>query len=146
MARQDKIAVWEQHKVWRGGRSFSPLVHEVFQSPLYYSLSARAKALLVEFLAQYNGYNNGDFSAVYSDMKNKGWNSPTTLNEARKELLDVDLIITTRQGGKNKCSLFGLSFLAINECGGKLDVKATEKPPDNWKKHNYILMNQSKAP
>ncbi len=144
--RKSKIDVWNEHAKKRGDEVFFPFRYDVLRSPLFKLLSCRAKALLIEFVSQYNGYNNGDFSISFNQMKDKGWSSPTTLNEAKKELIETELVIITRQGGRNQCSLYGVSFLAIDNCNGKLDVKSTEKPPDNWKKHHYKLLNKSNSP
>ena len=32
----------------------------------------------------------------------------------------------------DKCSLFGLGWLAIDECGGKLEMRPTTCPLNNW--------------
>ena len=38
-------------------------------------LSPRATKLLIDLLAQYRGYNNGDLCAPLSLMRERGWNS-----------------------------------------------------------------------
>ena len=141
-SRKSKIEIWNEHAKKRDDKAFFPFRYDVLRSPLFKQLSSKAKALLLELVGQYNGYNNGDFSISFKQMKNKGWSSPTTLNEAKKELVETELVLITRQGGRNQCSLYGISFLAIDECNGKLDVNPTEKPPDNWKKHHYKLINE----
>jgi hypothetical protein len=52
------------------------------------------------------------------------------------------------QGGKNKASLYALTFLRINECGGKLDIDETLTPSDLWKDNNprTPYMNQVGTP
>jgi len=100
----------------------------------YISLSMAAKALLTEFCRQYNGFNNGDLCAPYSLMAKRGFRSKGTLSRALKELKGNDWVLVSRQGGKNQCSLYALTFYAIDECKGKLDIRPTNVAPGTWKK------------
>ena len=60
-------------------------------------------------------------------------------NKAKRELLESGLITVSRQGGKNQCTLYALTFLAIDDCGGKLDMGETCRAPDDWKRRHYEL-------
>ena len=93
----------------------------------YYNLGAYAKVLLWEFCYQYNGHNNGDLSATISMLKKRGWNSPTTLSKAIKELRKKGWIMVSRQGGRNLCNLYAMTFQAIDECNGKLRTFSDQK-------------------
>ncbi|GAA5101636.1 hypothetical protein [Wohlfahrtiimonas larvae] len=121
------------------GATFSMLRHDVFNSKAYFALSPIAAKLLLDAMAIYNRLNNGDLSFAFSVMKDKGWNSETTLRKAIKELLDAEFLILSRQGGRNnRPNLYALSFYNINDClnkdgFSKIDIKATKKAPDNWK-------------
>jgi len=64
----------------------------------YYEMSMPAKVLLHEFCFQYNGYNDGNFCAAFSVLKNRGWKSKGTLGRAITELKDRGWIIVSRQG------------------------------------------------
>jgi len=100
----------------------------------YSDLSMPAKVLLHEFCYQYNGFNNGDLCAAFSVLNKRGWKSKGTVNRAIKELIAHGWIIVSRQGGRNQCSLYALSFQAIDECKGKLDIKPTTTSLGYWKK------------
>jgi hypothetical protein len=117
----------------RESGSFSALPHHILESPQYASLSAPAVKLLLDLFAQYRGNNNGDFCAVWSLMKKRGWRSRDTLAKSIKALLKSGFIIKTRQGGWNLACLYAVTWLAIDECGGKLDVSATRVPDNLWK-------------
>ena len=106
----------------------SVLEHEDFRT-----LSPRATKLVIDLGAQYRGGNNGDLSATLRMMKERGWNSSDQLNKAKKELIENDVIMVTRQGGLNKASLYALTWFPINECEGKLDVASTQTAPVNWR-------------
>ena len=100
----------------------------------YIELSMPAKVLLWEFCYQYNGFNNGDLCAAYSIMQKRGWRSKGTLDRAIKELKAKEWIIVSRMGGRNMCSLYALTFQAIDECKGKLDILSTRVASGSWKK------------
>ena len=119
----------------KGNGSFLGIPHTVLNSEAYLSLGGWAVKLLVDIAEQYKGYNNGDLCAPYSIMKSRGWNSPSTLDKAKKQLLKVGLLSITREGGKHRCSLYAITWHPINECNGKLCVKATSHPSNDWKKY-----------
>lgn len=102
-------------------------------SPNYRELSAHAVKLLNDLGLQFRGANNGDLSAAWKLMQPRGWRSRDTLGRALAELLHFGLIEKTRQGGLNHCSLYALTWLAIDECKGKLDVSATAVASGKWK-------------
>lgn len=104
----------------------------VLETSHYVSLGSAAKALLVDFLHQYNGNNNGDLSAAPGTLNKRGW-SDSTLGRACDELLRKGFIVKTRQGGRNRCNLYGVTFHRIDDCGGKLDVVPTTAPLGFWK-------------
>lgn len=117
---------------------FVPLPKHVIKHPNFNNLRGSALKLLMYMCSQLHfkeggSVNNGDISAAMTIMKKYGWKSNETLNYALKELLYYEFIMITRQGGRNKCSLYAVTWWAIDECKGKLDVNATRVPPGNWK-------------
>lgn len=125
-----------QDKGEAGG--YVALYHCVIRSHTYGNLSAYAVKLLNDLLSQYYGSNNGDLSAPYSTMQKRGWKSKGTLNRAIKELLASGFIETSRQGGRHRCSLYAVTFYAVDECNGKLDINATIKPKSLWRKNEPL--------
>ncbi len=115
------------------GGGYFRLPHAVMESPNYRALSAHARMLLNDLGLQFRGANNGDLSAAWKIMQPRGWRSRDTLGRALAELLHFGLIEKTRQGGLNHCSLYALTWQAIDECGGKLDVSATRVASGLWK-------------
>ena len=113
--------------------SFVMLPHHVLGHDNFRTLSPRATKLLIDLLAQFRGYNNGDLAATLNMMQERGWNSSDQLQKAKNELIERDVIIVARQGGLNKCSLYAVTFFPIDECKGKLDVASTRTAPVNWK-------------
>lgn len=120
----------------KGRRESGPFVaipRSVLDHQNFLALTAKAKALLLDFLAQYRGNNNGDLQCTFSLMKDRGWNSKDCLQRALRELLYYEFVLVTRQGGRHRCSLYALTFYVIDECSGKHDVQATYKTPGQWR-------------
>ncbi len=112
---------------------FAALPHCLLESQVYIGLSAHAIKLLNDLLAQFKGFNNGDLCLAWSIMEKRGWKSRDTLNNARKELLDVELILVARRGDRKRPNLYALTFFAIDECNGMLDISPTSRPPSYWR-------------
>lgn len=117
---------------------FAALPHCLLASQVYIGLSAHAVKLLNDLLAQFKGFNNGDLCLAWTIMEKRGWKSRDTLNKARQELLDCELILVSRYGDRKRPHLYALTFFAIDECGGKLDIKATERPMSTWRLHDPL--------
>ncbi|PTQ82073.1 hypothetical protein C8R21_10652 [Nitrosospira multiformis] len=129
---------FKSSQIKREGGGFAPLPFAVIRSRGFTHLSAHAVKLLIDLLAQYKGDNNGDLCAAWTIMRGRGWKSKETLNKALKELKEGDWVEVTRQGGRHKASLYGLTFYAIDDCKGKLDVRSTSSPRGTWKKNEPL--------
>lgn len=117
---------------------FAALPHCLLESKVYIELSSHAIKLLNDLLVQFKGFNNGDLCMAWTIMEKRGWKSRDTLNKARKELLNVELILVARYGDRKRPHLYALTFFAIDECQGKLDINPTEKPPSCWRLHEPV--------
>jgi hypothetical protein len=113
--------------------TFLALPLHVLKSKSYINLNAHSKVLLIDIFMQYQGKNNGDLCVARKILEPRGWKSRSKLFKCLKELLDNRLIELTRQGHTNLCSLYAVTWLAVDECNGKLDVKPTNKPSNNLK-------------
>ncbi|MBT6652893.1 MAG: hypothetical protein HOB39_09170 [Gammaproteobacteria bacterium] len=122
-----------KHKGRRTSGGFISLPHAVVDSDAFKQLTPQGVKLMIDIARQFNGSNNGDFSATISMMKERGWNSASTLAERLDELMHYGLIEKTRQGGKHKCSLYAVAWKSIDECERKLDVKETRVASGSWK-------------
>ena len=121
------------------GGGFFALPNAVLDSPNFRMLSAQAVKLLCDLGRQYRGTNNGDLSATWSLMHARGWRSRDTLGLALAELLHFGLIERTRQGGMHQCSLFALTWCAIDDCKGKLDCAPTRVPSGKWRQPQVAM-------
>jgi hypothetical protein len=112
--------------------SFVQFQHRMLRDPRFLDLSARACKALLYLASQYNGRNNGDLTIAWKVAKARGLKGNGNLRVATHELLEAGFVILTRQGGRNRCSLFALAWFPIDECGGKLDVDPTRVAPNDW--------------
>lgn len=107
----------------RESGTYTALPHALIDHPDFANLSASALRVLICLARQYNGRNNGDLSAPLSRVKESGVKSSASLSTALDELKQKRWIICTRMGRFMKpgarCSLYGLTWLPINECPGK---------------------------
>lgn len=117
----------------RESGSFLRVPTAVLESANFRALSAKAKALILDIGAGYNGHNNGDLAAPWSWMKERGWRSKDTLHNALSELRRHYMIELTRQGGLNGPSLYAFTWLPIDPCKGKLDVAPCRVASGKWK-------------
>lgn len=125
MRRQKKLNAW-------GGLSFSAVPKRVLQSQEFVVLTPYAVKLLFDLLAQYRGNNNGDLCCAYSLMSKRGWRSNGTLQKAKQELENAKFIKLARQGGRNKASLYAITFYRVDYCNDKLDIEDTAYPCNSW--------------
>lgn len=119
----------------RGAKSppFSRFFHLVHDSESYARLPPRAVKLLLDVLRFYNGRNNGDIAITRKLMLPLGWRSKDQLHKATIELEHYGFLKKSRQGGRHLCSLFALTFLPVDECGGKHDLTPSKTATDEWK-------------
>ncbi len=132
-----------RHRLKTTGRResgrFIAIPLNILQSQQYVALSSSCVKLLIDLFAQFNGRNNGDLCATWTLMEKRGWRSRDTLGRAIKDLLGSGFIMKTRQGekghenGHRKPTLYAVTWLGIDECGGKLDVRPSPVPLNLWK-------------
>ena len=114
---------------------FMAIPHTCLRHENFTRLTPKARMLFTDLLVQYNGNNNGDFTAAFSILKKRGWRSKETVFLAIDELLHYGWIIRTRIGGFYKqANLYAITLHPIDECGGKLDVDPTIVASGAWKK------------
>lgn len=124
---------WERNNNRKKKGQYFGLPHAVMTSQNYIRLSSHAVRLLNDLGLQYNGKNNGDLCATWSMMKKRGWKSTSTLYKAVKELIHYGFICISRQGGRNKPTLYAITWNNVDDCKGKLDIKPTITPLGYWR-------------
>ena len=121
-----------------GGQAFV-IPYTLLRHQNFTRLSPKACKLALDLGRQYSGFNNGYLSAALSILQPIGWRSEATIREAVDECLHYGIIQKTRQGGRNRCNLFALTWWRIHEKKGKpLDVHATMQPHNDWKDERPI--------
>jgi hypothetical protein len=132
----------------RDSGTFTLIPHAVQDSPNWRACSGTGIKLLCDLARQFNGRNNGDLCAALTLMKPRGWTRRETILIAARELIHYGLIVLTRQGGLHYPNLYAVTWLAIDECGGKLDHPASRVASGAWKepKERFRRPTKIKAP
>jgi hypothetical protein len=123
MSRRDRRARSTGRKGERTD-TFVSFPHIMLTHPAFLDLSPVAHKTLNYLASQNKRYNNGDLDISENNAKKRGLGmSAASLRRGAKELLEAGFIELTRQGGRNKCNLYALSWYDI---------------PHDPKKHDYM--------
>ncbi len=125
------------------GGEFLAIPKAVLNHENFLNLSPQANKLLLDLGRQFKGFNNGDLCATWSLMREQGWKSKETLNDALLELQHYGLIVCTQLGGLNKPSLYALGWNEINKANSCSGIKVGDRP-DSWKKQHEKFTKPSK--
>ena len=108
----------------KGRRKTAPFVgipKAVLATDKYAQLSGWDVKLLLDIVSQYNGRNNGDLAAIWSDsetfqgMSSRGWRSKGTLYRSVQNLINAGFIQVTRRGGQHKPTLYAITWEPVDE-------------------------------
>jgi hypothetical protein len=125
---------WKDSKQKQEGGAFIKLPKSVLTSRAYLDASPYARMLLIDLFIQYRGDNNGDLCAAWKFMRPRGWRSEATLMKAKRELLELELIVETRMGARpNKATLYAVTWCSLDFCGGKLEMSPKGFPRGAYK-------------
>lgn len=103
---------------------FAAIPHVVLDSPAYARLGHPAKTLLIDIARQYIANNNGQLLTSLRYLKERGWKSSDTINNAKRELIDCGFIYETVKGHRpNKASWFAITWYDL-DANTKYDVGA----------------------
>ena len=111
------------------------LRYDLMDNENFRTLTPRATKLLIDMASQFRGNNNGDLAATWSLLRTRGWNSKDQIAKGLEELLGRGWIVKCKQGMRIPPvpTLYALTWLAIDECGGKLDRSSTKAPLNYWR-------------
>lgn len=112
--------------------SYTPIPHAVLDSLAFVGASIPARAMLMEFLRQHNGRNNGRLQATYAWLSKRGWRSKEAIRNAVAELEQRCLVLITKRGGLNiGPTWYALTWLEISNHAG-LDVPKSGYHKGAW--------------
>lgn len=112
---------------------FARLPLQILQTRQFALLSAHATKLLMDLISECRLGRNGDLSVAWTVMKERGWRSRDTLRKAQRELIDKRWIVQTRQGGRNRCSLFAITIWPLDP-SSKYDILPKDFEKGEWAK------------
>lgn len=113
--------------------SFLQLPHFVINTPQWAALTGNEVKMLIEIASQYNGSNNGDLSYPRSKYPVRGWSGIDVAHRALTSLKEKGWILLTRQGGRQGCSLYAVTFFPMDE-SDKHPCHREHKPSHLWKR------------
>ena len=113
MSRERSKAARGQWKHVDGGSAFI-VPYTLLRHPNWIRLKAPALKLVLDLGSQYTGFNNGYLCPAWELMRERGWKSRETLYLAIAEAEHYRIIVKTRQGGRNKSNLYGLTWWQIH--------------------------------
>lgn len=124
----------------------TPLV--LLRSTAFASLSPLATKLFLDLMSQLqvNADRNGDLCAAPAVMRPRGWASTASLRAAVGELMDADLLIVTRQGGRHKATLYALTPWPIKAERRDLDVGPKASTVRDWRGSGNVDPPTSERP
>ncbi len=118
---------------------FAGFPRSVLTSAEFRALSPAGCKLLLDVASQFNGHNNGDLSAAWALMRERGWSSKTTLANAKRETIDAGFLYRTRQGKlPNRCELLALTWFPL-DVSPKFDPNALESFTGWYKRRNVVI-------
>lgn len=112
---------------------------KILNSPAYIALDYSAKALYMDLRSRLRTSNNGNINAALTELRHRGWRSPSTLAKALRQLEAVGLIAKTRktigvEKGSTVCNLYRFTDMPVNRrpdlgiesCRATHDYKAVD--------------------
>ncbi|WP_223620589.1 hypothetical protein [Lysobacter sp. ESA13C] len=125
------------------GHSILRLPHFLLDSAEFSRLSGNAIKLLLDAATEFKGSNNGNLNLAWSRLSQRGWVSQGTAHRAKHELLSSGFLACTRHGGKNRCSLYAITWEPIDRCQAvQLEVAAQQVASHLWRKPCSEFRNQ----
>ena len=116
--------------------SFVMMPHILVEDPKFKNLSSGAHKMINYLVSQFKGYNNGDLDICEKNARRRGFlMSGASMRRGVKELLKKGFIELTRQGGRNRNSLFALAWFDVEYNPSKHDYKFGKKTM-RWRVEN----------
>jgi hypothetical protein len=107
--------------------------HKLLQDEVVMNLSPNAHKTLNYLASQYKGKNNGDLDICETNARERGLKmSAASLRRGANELEEAGVIVKTRQGGRNRNSLYAISWKEVNYDPRKHDYLASIQPSLPW--------------
>ena len=108
---EDKHKAKERKASLFDGTTFSMFPHMPLKTEAFMSLSLTAKCLLLERVLQWRRTNNGRLVLCKKLMEARGWNSPSVILKAKKQLIELGFLFETRKGRMpNRTAWYALTF------------------------------------
>jgi len=120
---EDKLEKGHSTRLIKRKKQTEPFVMlslEIINTSAFVDLSFSSRAMLIELVSHYNGFNNGSIWISPNVLRIRGF-SKNTATKAFRELITHGFIYMTKRGGNQRggCSLFAITWAPINKANGQ---------------------------
>jgi hypothetical protein len=91
------------------------IARDALSSSRFMQLRPGSVKLLLDMLADWNGFNNGNLGASITTLKGRGWRSTSTLAICLEELLNAGFIARTIMPGRRRQAFFAVTWADLGE-------------------------------
>ena len=128
--------------------TYVQMLHALLRDERFMNLSPNAHKTLNYLASQYSGFNNGDLDICETNARRRGLEmSAASLRRGANELEQAGVIEKTRQGGRNRNSLYALAWREINYNTQKHDYISSVEPSMRWlRQKSSSSVTQIKSP
>lgn len=133
----------------KGERTYSQLYDDMSKSKAFKRLTGNELKVLMQFISDYNGGNNGILDLSYEKANKELGLARATFSTALKGLLKKGFIVVGVYGGKNILSRYAVTCYPVNDCRNKDGVRMHNLPvspvaTNDWREYNKTLANEDK--
>ena len=119
----------------------------MIKSKAFRQLNGNELKVLLFFIGEYNGSNNGNLMLTFENAKAEIGLARATFSNSLKSLMDKGFILKSKQGGQSHPNLYALTCYPIDECLNKNglsvhDLKPTSTASNEWRIYNKTLTKQ----
>jgi len=141
------VSDYSKQKGRKSERKHSQLYDDMSKSKAFKWLTGAELKVLIFFISEYNGFNNGILDLSYEKANDELGLSTVTFSKALKGLIEKGFIKKSVQGGKNILNRFAVTCYPVNDCRNKDGIKMHNLPvspvaTNDWREYNKTLANK----
>lgn len=135
---------YAKRKGRRGERKFSQLYDDMSKSKAFRQLSGSELKILMYFISEYNGTNNGNLDLSYEKAEEYLYLTTATYSKGLKSLEQKGFIKKAVQGRKGILSRYAVTCYPVDDIRDQHGVKTHYLPvspiaTNDWREYNKTL-------
>lgn len=141
---------YAKQKGRRGERKFSQLYDDMSKSKAFRQLSGSELKILMYFISEYNGTNNGNLDLSYEQAQAELCLAVATFSKGLKALEQKGFIKKAVQGRKGILSRYALTCYPVDDIRDQNGVKVHHLPvspvaTNDWREYNKTLHKEDRG-